>query len=500
MSVSLENVVRVSVSGPSRGLKSVNTSAVGIITHEKEIPSDFGDSKVYLNPLGVATDFGSNTETFKLANAAFAQTSNMIKGGGYLVVVPRKKDAGATSGLLLSSGDIDLTALSAEDYAIRVYSTSNAQDLTIGKIDRSTLEKVEESLNKEAVTDAGLVFSITGEMTKASIKIATIATGINARVAVELLPNSVAGSDLSLALKLRGEAFGSDPGLESIKDCILRTVSRVPYFGLCYTEKMSSSKLEETAAVVQSLNIFQVVGSDDVTDITGVGTGVDYEKGVFTRIKDADFTKTRCLYYSNKSDALLFAAGYLSILTSMDFNSGGSALTMNLKDLVGLGPDENLDDSLLDAAKKAGVDVYADIGIPKIFSHGANLFADQVYTRLALQVDLQIAGINVLATTNTKIPQIEDGVVVLKGAYRKVLARYVAAGVLAPGEWTDSTTYGNPEDHRRNITERGYFIYSRPIREQEQIQRLERVAPVIQIAAKEAGAIHSSNVIVLIEA
>ncbi len=491
MSISLDNVVRVSVSGPSRGLSSVNTSALCIMTHEEPIhKNNYGDSKVYLNPIGVAEDFGTNSETFKLANAIFSQTSNMLKGGGYLVVIPRKPDAGAAPAVLLSSGNVDLTSLSAEDYVIRVWvNGSGDQDLTIGKIDRSTIEKVEASLNNAAVKTAGIVFSVTGEMTSASIKATTISTGINSRVDIDIA--QIEGSDLASALKIIGEGKGADAGLERIKDCILRTVGQIPYFGVCYTEKMSDVILKETAATVQSLNIFQVVASDSLEDVNGV----------FKEIKDSGFTKTRCLYYSSAAHSLLFAAGYLSILMSIDFNAGGSALTMNLKDFVGLIADDSINDDIIGQAKKAGVDVLANIGIPKIFSHGANQYADQMYTRLALQVDLQIAGINFLSKTNTKIPQTPEGMTGLKSAYRRVLERYVRAGVYSPGAWVDSTTFGpNPDDHRRNIKDRGYFIYSLPLSKQPLEQREARIAPVIQIAVKESGALHSSNVVVLVEA
>jgi len=205
------------------------------------------------------------------------------------------------------------------------------------------------------------------------------------------------------------------------------------------------------------------------------------------------------LYTNSENDALDFAAGYMSRLMSINFNATGTALTMHLKDFVGLVADDGITQTILDAAKKAGVDVIADFGIPKIFISGANLFSDQVYTRLALQVDLQIIGFNYLAQTTTKIPQTETGMDGLKGAYRGVMKRYVGAGVFAPGTWNSSTRFGNPADHDRNIEEFGFFIYSIPVAQQAQTERTARIAPVCQIAAKEAGAIHSSDVVVLVE-
>ena len=52
----------------------------------------------------------------------------------------------------------------------------------------------------------------------------------------------------------------------------------------------------------------------------------------------------------------------------------------------------------------------------------------------------------------------------------------------------------------KNIKEKGYYVYSLPISEQSQPDREARKAPLIQIAIKSAGAIHSSDEIVTIAA
>ena len=315
----------------------------------------------------------------------------------------------------------------------------------------------------------------------------TIATGATKSIAIGLAGT---GTDIAPILGLTGNATGADTGVERAKDAILRTKGSVNYFGIVYNEKMADAVLTELAATVQSLDKFQAVGSNLTADITGV----------FTTVTNSGYTKTRCMLYTNtENDALDFAAGYMSRLMSINFNATGTALTMHLKDFVGLVADSGINQTLLDSAKKAGVDVIADFGIPKIFISGANLFSDQVYTRLALQVDLQIAGFNYLAQTTSKIPQTEQGMDGLKGTYRAVLSRYVDVGVFAPGTWTGSTRFGNPADHDRNIEEFGFYINSISIAKQAQSERIARIAPVVQIAAKEAGAIHSSDVTVLIE-
>ena len=489
MSLDLNNVVRVTISGPERGLAEVNTSALGLITDEAPIPGDFGTYRVYLNPDGVAEDFGSNSETYRIALAVFNQKINILSGGGFLVVIPREQSAGAQPATILGTGPVNLSALTAADYNINAdVDGGGAADLLIGPIDTTSLATVEAALNSTAVTGAGLVFTVTGELAAAVVTLSTIATGATKSITIAAAGT---GTDIAPVIAIEGSATGADAGVERAKDAILRTKGSVNYFGIIYNEIFTGTTLTELAATVQSLDKFQGVGSNLTAAIAGD----------FTTISGAGYTKTRCLLYTQSvNDAVDFAAAYMSRLMSINFEGSNTALTMHLKDIVGLVADDGVSQTILDSAKKAGVDVYGDLGgIGKVLTSGVNQYSDQVYTRLALKVDLQIAGFNYLAQTTTKIPQTEEGMNGLKGAYRGVMGRYVTAGIYAPGTWNSSTRFGDPQDHDRNIEEFGFFIYSIPVSQQSQASREARIAPLVQIAGKESGAIHSSDVTVLVE-
>lgn len=486
--ISLDNIVRVSVSGPARGLAQVNKNALALFTDEVPIPADYGTNRVYLNPVGVADDFGSTSETYALAVAVFGQTKNVTSGRGFLIVIPRLQSAPASEATILSSAKVNLAGLTAIDYYINVAVDGGiAADELIGPIDLTNIDSVQTSLNSTAVTAAGIEFVVTGDFGAANIELKSLTAGATSAVVIGLAGT---GTDIAPVLNLSGSATGAAAGVERNKDAILRTVGSIPYFGICYNEKMADADLLETAALVQTLQRFQGVGSNLSADITGV----------FKTIKDSGFTKTRCFFYSTaESDSLDFAAGYMSQLMSINWTGTNTALTMWAKDYTGLVADPLIDDNLYSTLQKEGVDFLGDIGIPKILTSGANLYSDQVYSRLALTVDLQIGGINALAQTNTKIPQTEDGMNVLKGAYRTVLETHKTVGVYAPGKWNDPTTFGTPEDTIRNVAELGYYIYSAPIVDQSQAERSTRTAPLVQIAAKESGAIHTSDVSVLAE-
>jgi len=87
----------------------------------------------------------------------------------------------------------------------------------------------------------------------------------------------------------------------------------------------------------------------------------------------------------------------------------------------------------------------------------------------------------------------------LKNAYGTVCERAVRSGILGTGlTWNSAERFGDPEDFDRNIDENGYYIYSLPIAQQSQADREDRLAPVVQIALKFAGSIHSSDLIGII--
>jgi len=491
--LSLDNIMRVSVLSALRGVADVNTSALALFTDEVPLISNYGDYKLYLEPLSVAEHFGSNSATYRMANVVFAQNPNILTGKGYLVIIPQSQSALAQPATILSSKTVDFTQLTADDYFLRAEVDGGSQaDIEIGEIDSTSISTVLSSLNSSAVTLAGLAFTLSGDVTSAKVTLKTVATGESASIVINTPSTAPAtGTDISTLIGITGSATGSDAGVERLKDAIIRTAGSVNYFGIMANKKMSDALLEETALLVQTLDKLMFVASSVEADI----------EGVFKDITDAGLTHTRCLYYSvSANDALDFSAGYASRGLSVNMSGSRTASTMHLKEITGLVADTGLDQTVLDSAYNNGVDVYGDFGVPKLFTSGANSFFDVIYFTLAFKVKLQIAGFNFLAQTQTKIPQTEEGMDGLKKAWRGVCQAFVTNGYLAPGTWLQSVYFGDPEDHVRNIKDQGYYIYTLPISAQQLIEREKRVAPAGQIAVKSSGAIHSADLVIYLEA
>lgn len=285
-------------------------------------------------------------------------------------------------------------------------------------------------------------------------------------------------------------------GSETLGEAIQRAEELVQFFGILNARNyLNDSERTDASAYIQTLN--KIFFQD-----FNLATSLDTNGLIDTNTK-AKYDKTRCLCYisSLTADAKNYAAAYAGRALSVNFSGSNTTLTMHLKDLVGIVADTNMTQTLLTKARSVGADVYVNIaGVSKVFTSGANSFFDQVYNRQwfigALEVDL----FNVTATVSTKIPQTEAGMSILKGVVRTDCERAVRNGYVSAGAWNSADRIGNPEDMLRNIEEIGYYLYSLPVNQQSQTERTARTAPIMQLAIKEAGAIHKTNLIVYINA
>lgn len=384
-SLPLSNVIDVSVISPGLSLGSPNMSAIALFS--QETPSGWSGGQtyaIYVDPTDVEKDWGANSNAFAIANALFAQTPNILTGGGYLVIIPRLQS----------------------------------------------------------------------------------------------------------------------PSLESTQAAIARMLDTVFFEGILIDEEMDSQ-----ATAFQNLSNY----CQSIKKIFGYASSVisNLQPGsMLDLIRLAGNTYTRCFYYGNAllngaavQQTQMFAGAYLGRGMSTDFAGSDTSATMNLKALATITPDQTIGQTQWVLAKNAGIDIYPSTsGVPGVQSFGANEYFDQVYGRAWFGFQLAVDGFNYLAQTGTKIPQTESGVIGLQNAYAATCAQAVRNGYLAPGAWTLATKFGNPADLVRNVADYGYYLFHAPVSQQSVSDRDARKAPLIQIAAKEAGAVQQSSVIVNINA
>ncbi len=304
------------------------------------------------------------------------------------------------------------------------------------------------------------------------------------------------GTDIYEAPYLNGITAVSVLGVNSsgttLQDALLQAQEVSYCGGIMTTQYLENDAILNNSKYIQGTDhiYFEVTQSLDNIAILG------------NEIKSNSLTKTRLLAYSSNGaiGAKQALASYVTVAQSVNYSGANTVLTMNLKELGGITPDTNLNQTYYNLAEQYGVDIYASTeGVNCVYSFDNGYYTDEATTDLWLKKSLQVNGFNYLRETKTKIPQTETGMIGLKSAYEQSCISGVRNGSFAPGTWNDAIPFGNPDDFLRNIQEQGYYIYSLPITQQEQAEREKRIAPVVQIALKRAGAIHSSDVIVNIQ-
>lgn len=311
-------------------------------------------------------------------------------------------------------------------------------------------------------------------------------------------PNLLAGNGYLVIAPLIVTGESPSEVVESLSDALNRVKAQIYFGGWMTNKKAEAEEVIAAAQLNETLESIYLLGSGDGADFTA-------ETGLFDKVSKLSLSRTKLLYYGDSTENLDnmrgFVAAYAGRGFSVNFAAQNSTITMNLKDLVGVSPDSTVTEAIYQNAEQLGVDMYvAYNGLPKIVSNGNPLYFDDIYNRLWFELTMRVELFNALATTSTKIPQTETGMNNLKSAARAVCQRGVYNGFMAPGTWNGTDTFGDQDDFYRNIEDFGFYVYSAPVSQQSQSERETRVAPVVQVACKQAGAIHKMNLIINFEA
>lgn len=311
-------------------------------------------------------------------------------------------------------------------------------------------------------------------------------------------PNLLAGNGYLVIAPLIVTGESPSEVVESLSDALNRVKAQIYFGGWMTNKKAEADEVIAAAQLNETLESLYLLGSGDAADFTA-------ETGLFDKVSKLSLSRTKLLYYGDSTENLDnmrgFVAAYAGRGFSVNFAAQNSTITMNLKDLVGVSPDSTVTEAIYQNAEQLGVDMYvAYNGLPKIVSNGNPLYFDDIYNRLWFELTMRVELFNALATTSTKIPQTETGMNNLKSAARAVCQRGVYNGFMAPGTWNGTDTFGDQDDFYRNIEDFGFYVYSAPVSQQSQSERETRVAPVVQVACKQAGAIHKMNLIINFEA
>lgn len=483
--IDIVNTVNVTLTGTPRGLSNFVVANTILLTNEKAGFSD--EYKAYVSANEGAEDFGSDSVTYYMMQKAFAVTPNLRSGNGTLYVVPYV----ATNA---TSGNVTTDAI--------VANLDNFKNVTNGELQLAINGKTVKltKMNFTGIkTVADIVKVILNKnpdcyvevIDKNKIKFTSKLFGEDSTINVEKF-TSGAGDDISGATFLNAQSLTPTSGTNSVdtetaSEALLRVLEKISagvVLDTCYRENASIKAMATTA---ETLDIRYVDVTSSLKNIEVLGK----------EIIEGGFTHTKILAYSlGAKEAKGMLAGYTSYGVSTNWSGTNTAITMNLKELATVDPDKNLTQTYFELAKKYGVDIYGNTkGLACVYSfkNAGGYFDDQI-GNLALQKDLETKGFNYLRQIGTKVPQTEQGMTELKDALAVIWEKYVTNGFLGTGLKWNNSKFGDPEDFDRNIYEKGYYQYSIPVAEQDQTEREERKAPLIQSAGKSAGAVHVVNI------
>lgn len=496
----ISNVINVSLLAGGAAVARDNMNVVAIMTSQQDGPlSTANRYELYKDLLSVGTAFGTTSDMYAHATAFFGTSPNPINAGGVLVAGywrGASESVGATAAVLTGAQLVEATVV------------SQLQAISDGSLDidvDGTTVSV-TAMDLRSVTSLDDVVTLLEDETD-GITGATVTLSDDNRIVVT--------SDTTGVLSLMD--FAVDPASGTFLGTILGMTSgsgAATTQGAAAVVLTAETQIEAADALKALVNVKGLTFIDVDIDANrllmaawaqandtlvyevfsgSVYLTLDPDTNVAWEIKLASSTNYRMLY--SAADNRQLASSYMARNHVVNFGAERSALTMHLKTLSVTAEDYSETD--LASAKAVGLDVYTTIkNSPALLTSGANDFVDNRYNLIAFVDAVQTDMYNLLKGAATKIPQTQRGVNQLLDQGEQTARGFVRAEVFAPGTWTSSDFFGDFDTFTRNISENGFYWLAGDLADQSAAERANRESPVLQCAVKNAGAIHSADIII----
>ena len=497
MSVSIKNVVNVTLLQGGALAMADNPNVVAMMTSEQQGPlSSASRYRIYSEAASVAADFGTASQAYDFALSFFATQPNATNAGGFLVMGYWRgadEDVPATAASLNGAQLSEATVVSAlqqvADGTLDVSIDGVTENLTALDFQATT------TLDEIAVVIDTALTGGTAAVVDQRIVITSATTGATSLIAFATDPGTgtfigqtlalTTGSGGFLTQGAAAETLTAETKLAGITE--LR--SQVKFRGAMFIDSPTDEESKDLAEWGQANDVLQYDVFESPANLLVDPTNVVWD------IKLSGLTNYRMLY--SKAGNRKLAASYMARVHTVNFAAENSALTMHLKELSVAA--EEYTQTEVNNAKMVGLDLYTTIKLtPAILTSGANVFTDERYNLIALVDFIQVDMYNLLKLTGTKIPQTRKGVNQLIDQAEKTTRQFVRAGVAAPGTWSSPDHFGNRETFEQSIINNGFYWLAGSLADQAQNSREARESPVLQGAVKMAGAIHSVDLLVVV--
>ena len=497
----ISNIVNVALITEGQLVSRDNMNLCAIMTSEGGATGDFLNTAnrfaSYSNIDGVAADFPADSQAFDFAKTFFSQTPNPINAGGSLTIGywrAVQETTLATAGILTGAQTSEaitvgaLQAVSDGSFDI-VIDGAAAQNVT--GLDFRTVATYADIV---AVIDA-IITGATVSEDDQKIIITSDTTGATSEAALVTVGASGTYVGTILAIESGSGAVSVDGlasqvlALETKEAALIALKELVNFKGVMFIDNPTDLETADLASYVQANSIL-------FYDVFNVAANLERDvTNIVWTTKLAGQTNYRMLY--SAANQRKFAVAYMARAHVVNFNGENTALTMQLKENSGVVAEEYTQTEI-NKAKAVGLDIYVFFKktAPGLLASPANDFLDNRYNLIAYVDAVQTDVFNLLKQTGTKIPQTTRGVDQIEDIIEKTTKAFVRAGVFAPGTWTSPDFFGDLDTLKRSVAATGFYVLAGQLSDQPQVDRQNRISPPIQVAVKNAGAIHEVDIII----
>jgi hypothetical protein len=501
----ISNIVNVALLPEGALAARDNMNVCAVMTAQQDGPLSTANRYALYSDVGsVATDFGTASDMYAHAVAFFGTTPNPINAGGLFVAGywrGAEETVAATAAVLTGAQLVEATVIpqlqQISDGALAI--DVDDANMVVSGLDLrgvTTLEEVAVLLDAELIATETTATASVNEY--GQIIITSDTTGATSLISLvyDDDPLAVGGTYIGTLLGLSTgtgavAVQGADADVltaETQVQAVTELKALINVKGIVFIDAAVDADRKLLAAWAQAND----------TLIYDVFSGAAYlttdaDTNAVWYIKLAGQTNYRMLY--SAANNRLFATSYMARVHVVNFNAENSALTMHLKTLAVAA--ESYTQAEITAAKKVGLDIYTTTKLtPEVLTSGANDFVDNRYNLIGFVDAVQTDMYNLLKGTATKIPQTQRGVNQLIDQGEKTTRGFVRAGIFAPGTWSSPDYFGDRETFERSIEQNGFYWLAGSLADQPQSDRQARKSPVLQAAVKNAGAIHSVDIII----
>lgn len=322
----------------------------------------------------------------------------------------------------------------------------------------------------------------------------SITTGTSS--SISYLSSTGSGTDISAQLKMTsGTATLLVPGYaaELPVDAAVVFASLSPeWYALAFAAATMPTGAQNLAVADYIKTLVAVPRIFGATEIDTRTMDVSYTADLASVLKATGNKRATVQYSENK----LAVASLLGRELAVDFNGNRTAITMMYKQEPSVTP-QLLNEAQANALQTKRCNVFVkyinDTSIVQYGTMAGDVFIDEIHGMDWLQNAIQSELFNTMFTAKTKVPQTDAGQNRLLNAVAVACQQGVNNGLIGPGTWNAD---GFGQLQRGDFLQSGFYIYSAPIALQLQAERELRKAPIILVAVKLAGAVHTVDCIV----